>query len=191
MRSHRYRLTHSCNLTLGREVVTVFSNSPTRVSDAHGPALSGMPRLRGRIHVQNADKPVDEKQRQDQRWDVLQAKQYRSILIVTLAVGAVAAAAALASAWPVVRDWIVAHTGHLPWLKTGSAVPSNPHVIMTSEYHAYVTGAGARRPPKAPLRQRIRVLPPRPPPNPRERAGAFTFPPRSPSAPPRWPHAFS
>jgi hypothetical protein len=28
-------------------------------------------------------------------------------LIVTLAVGAVTAAAALASAWPVVRDWIV------------------------------------------------------------------------------------
>ena len=70
---------------------------------------SGMPRLRGRIHVQNADKPVDEKQRQDQLWDVLQGKQYRSILIVTLAVGAVAAAtaAALVSAWPVVRDWIV------------------------------------------------------------------------------------
>ena len=68
---------------------------------------SGMPRLRGRIHVQNADKRVDEKERQDQLWDVLQAKQYRSILIATLAVGAVAAAAALASAWPVVRDWIV------------------------------------------------------------------------------------
>ena len=68
---------------------------------------SGMPRLRGRIHVQNADKAVDEKERQDQLWDVLQAKQYRSILIATLAVGAVAAAAALASAWPVVRDWIV------------------------------------------------------------------------------------
>ena len=68
---------------------------------------SGMPRLRGRIHVQNADKPVDEKERQDQLWDVLQAKQYRSILIATLAVGAVAAAAALASAWPVVRDWTV------------------------------------------------------------------------------------
>ena len=68
---------------------------------------SGMPRLRGRIHVQNADKLVEEKQQQDQLWDVLQAKQYRSILIATLAVGAVAAAAALASAWPVVRDWIV------------------------------------------------------------------------------------
>ena len=54
---------------------------------------SGMPRLRGRIHVQNADKPVDEKQRQDQLWDVLQGKQYRSILIATLAVGAVAATA--------------------------------------------------------------------------------------------------
>ena len=71
---------------------------------------SGMPRLRGRIHVQNADKPVDEKERQDQRqdqlWDVLEAKHFRSILIATLAVGAVAAAAAVASAWPVVRDWI-------------------------------------------------------------------------------------
>ena len=68
---------------------------------------SSMPRLRGRIHVQNADKPIDEKERQDQLWDVLEAKQFRSILIATLAVGAVAAAAALASAWPVVRDWIV------------------------------------------------------------------------------------
>jgi hypothetical protein len=68
---------------------------------------AGMPRLRGRMHLQDADKPVDEKQQQDQLWDVLRAKQYRSILIATLAVGAVAAAAALASAWPVVRDWIV------------------------------------------------------------------------------------
>ena len=51
--------------------------------------------------------PSTRKQQQDQLWDVLQAKHYRSILIATLAVGAVAAAAALGSAWPVVRDWIV------------------------------------------------------------------------------------
>ena len=51
--------------------------------------------------------PVDEKQQQDHLWEVLQAKQYRSILIVTLAASAAATAAALASAWPVVRDWIV------------------------------------------------------------------------------------
>ena len=69
--------------------------------------FSGMPRLRGRIHVQDADTPVDEKQQQDQLWDVLEAKQFRSVLIATLAVGAVAATAALAFAWPVVRDWIV------------------------------------------------------------------------------------
>ena len=68
---------------------------------------SGMPRLRGRIHIQNAKTPVDEKKQQHQLWDVLEAKQYRSILIASLAVGAVAAAAALASAWPVVRDWTV------------------------------------------------------------------------------------
>jgi len=67
---------------------------------------AGMPRLRGRIHLQDDDKPVDEKHQQDQLWDVLRAKHYRSILIATLAVGAVAAAAVLASAWPVVRDWI-------------------------------------------------------------------------------------
>ena len=103
MRPYRYRLTHLCNLTLGREVVTA---QPGRAMLMALPS-SGMPRLRGRIHVQNADKPVDEKERQDQLWDELQAKQYRSILIATLAVGAVAAAAALASAWPVVRDWIV------------------------------------------------------------------------------------
>ena len=66
---------------------------------------SGTLRQRGRIHVQNADKP--EKERQDQLWDVLEAQQFRSILIATLAVGVVAAAAALVSAWPVVRDWIV------------------------------------------------------------------------------------
>jgi hypothetical protein len=73
------------------------------------PPSAGMPRLRGRIHLQDDDMPVDEKQQQDQLWDVLEAKQYRSILIATLAVGAVAAAtaAALVSAWPVLRDWIV------------------------------------------------------------------------------------
>jgi hypothetical protein len=71
------------------------------------PPSAGMPRLRGRIHLQDDDKPVDEKHQQDQLGDVLQTKQYRSILIATLAVGAVAAAAALVSAWPVVRDWIV------------------------------------------------------------------------------------
>jgi hypothetical protein len=34
------------------------------------------------------------------------AEAYRSILIATFAVGAVAATAALVSAWPVVQDWI-------------------------------------------------------------------------------------
>ena len=45
------------------------------------PPSAGMPRLRGRIHLQDDDKPVDEKQQQDQLRDVLQAKHYRSILI--------------------------------------------------------------------------------------------------------------
>ena len=57
MRPYRYRLTHLCNLTLGREVVTA---QPGRAMLMALPS-SGMPRLRGRIHVQNADKRVDEK----------------------------------------------------------------------------------------------------------------------------------
>ena len=68
---------------------------------------SDMPRLRGRIRLQNAAKPVEEKQQKHQLLDVLQAKQFRFIFIATLAVGAAAAAAALVSAWPLMRDWIV------------------------------------------------------------------------------------
>ena len=73
------------------------------------PPSNGRPRLRCRLSRQNAGKPVDEKPQQDQQWDVREEKQFRSLLIAVLVVGAVAAVAAvvaLISAWPAVGGGI-------------------------------------------------------------------------------------